>query len=75
MKARSIIAACVLSVTFGAAVVPAQADAVDRRLHHMEMRHRMHKMMHRMERRHEMHRMMRHEMRREMRHGMRRHDI
>jgi hypothetical protein len=72
MKIKALIAGCVLAATLGAAAVPAQADAVDRRLHHMQMRHDMHRMMRHERMRHEMHRMMRHErMRHRMHHMMR----
>lgn len=67
MKIKALIAGCVLAATLGAAVVPAQADPMDRHMHHMMMRHRMHRMMHHMKMRHEMHRMMHHRM---MRHRM-----
>lgn len=76
MKAKNLLAACVLAITFGAAVAPAQAAPVDRAMHRMVMRHRVHRMMHRMEVRHDMRRMMRHDrMRHMMRHDRMRHGM
>ncbi|RYC32231.1 hypothetical protein D3273_09365 [Lichenibacterium minor] len=70
MKIKALIAGCVLAATLGAAVAPAQADPMDRRMHHMMKRHEMHRMMRHERMRHEMHRMMRHDRMRHHRHHM-----